>query len=31
MASGELPQDMDLVGSTIANICYGNAKDYFKF
>ncbi|MCL6217446.1 glucuronate isomerase [Zunongwangia pacifica] len=31
MASGELPQDMDLVGSTIANICYGNAKDYFNF
>ena len=31
MASGELPQDMDLVGSTIANICYGNAKDYFSF
>ncbi|MCL6217517.1 glucuronate isomerase [Zunongwangia pacifica] len=31
MASGELPQDMDLVGNTIANICYGNAKDYFNF
>ena len=31
MASGELPQDMDLVGSTISNICYGNAKDYFNF
>ena len=31
MASGELPQDMDLVGNTISNICYGNAKDYFNF
>ena len=31
MACGELPQDMDLVGSTISNICYGNAKDYFNF
>ena len=31
MASGELPQDMDLVGNTISNICYGNAKDYFSF
>ncbi len=31
MASGELPQDMDLVGNTISNISYGNAKDYFNF
>ncbi|MDN3594453.1 glucuronate isomerase [Zunongwangia endophytica] len=31
MASGELPQDKELVGTTIANICYGNANDYFKF
>jgi len=31
MASGELPHDMDLVGNTISNICYGNAKDYFNF
>lgn len=31
MASGELPDDMELVGHTISNICYHNAKDYFDF
>ncbi|HEA30065.1 MAG TPA: glucuronate isomerase [Leeuwenhoekiella sp.] len=31
MASGELPNDMELVGQTIRNICYGNAKEYFNF
>lgn len=31
IASGELPEDMELIGSTVANICYGNAKEYFKF
>ncbi|WP_031426207.1 glucuronate isomerase [Flavimarina sp. Hel_I_48] len=31
MASGELPGDMELVGQTISNICYSNAKQYFNF
>ncbi|PHQ29605.1 glucuronate isomerase [Leeuwenhoekiella nanhaiensis] len=31
MASGELPQDMDLVGKVIADISYNNAKAYFDF
>ncbi|MDC6387036.1 glucuronate isomerase [Flagellimonas taeanensis] len=31
IASGELPNDMDLVGNMVANISYGNAKDYFNF
>lgn len=31
IASGELPNDMDLVGQTIANISYHNAKEYFNF
>lgn len=31
MASGELPNDMDLVGNMVEDICYRNAKDYFKF
>lgn len=31
MASGELPNDMEFVGNTISNICYGNAKEYFDF
>ncbi|MDN3594900.1 glucuronate isomerase [Zunongwangia endophytica] len=31
IASGELPEDMELVGKTISNICYGNANDYFNF
>ena len=28
MESGELPNDFALVGKTISNICYGNAKSY---
>ena len=31
MAKGELPGDMELVGQTIANISYKNAKEYFDF
>ena len=31
MESGELPNDMELVGKTIANISYHNAKEYFDF
>lgn len=31
MAKGELPNDMELVGQTIANISYKNAKEYFNF
>ena len=29
--NGELPHDPDLLGSLIQNICYYNAKNYFKF
>jgi glucuronate isomerase len=29
MENGELPDDMELIGSTISDICYGNARDYF--
>ena len=29
--NGELPNDMDLIGNTIADICYSNAKNYFAF
>lgn len=31
IATGELPNDMDLIGNMVANISYGNAKEYFKF
>ncbi|MDT0644994.1 glucuronate isomerase, partial [Zunongwangia sp. F363] len=31
MESGELPKDMELVGKTIADISYNNAKEYFSF
>jgi len=31
MASGELPDDLDLVGKTVADISYNNAKEYFDF
>lgn len=31
MAKGELPNDMELVGQTVANISYKNAKEYFNF
>jgi len=29
--NGELPHDMELLGRTVQNICYGNAKEYFGF
>ena len=29
--NGELPADMELLGSMVQNICYGNAKAYFGF
>ncbi len=29
--NGEIPGDMDLVGSMVSNICYHNAKNYFGF
>jgi glucuronate isomerase len=29
--NGELPGDMDLLGSTVRNISYYNAKEYFGF
>jgi glucuronate isomerase len=31
MQSGELPQDFELVGQIIQDICYNNAKEYFNF
>ncbi|MCM4158190.1 glucuronate isomerase [Gramella sp. AN32] len=31
MQSGELPEDLDLVGKMVADISYNNAKEYFKF
>lgn len=31
METGELPDDMELVGKTIADISYNNAKEYFNF
>ena len=29
--NGEVPNDMELLGSMVENICYYNAKHYFKF
>lgn len=29
--NGELPADMDLLGKTVENICYHNAKNFFEF
>ena len=29
--NGELPNDMSLLGSMVQNICYYNAKEFFKF
>jgi len=29
IASGEIPDDRELVGGMIKNICFGNARDYF--
>ena len=31
MQQGELPQDFELVGQIIQDICYNNAKEYFDF
>lgn len=31
IASGELPNDMELIGKVISDISYNNAKEYFKF
>ncbi|TWO34650.1 glucuronate isomerase [Seonamhaeicola sediminis] len=31
MESGELPNDMGLVGGMVSDICYNNAKKYFNF
>lgn len=31
MERGELPNDMELVGNTISDISYNNAKEYFNF
>ena len=31
IASGELPNDMELIGNMVADISYRNAKEYFKF
>lgn len=28
---GELPDDLELVGSTVEAVCYGNARAYFNF
>jgi glucuronate isomerase len=29
--NGELPNDLESIGQVIQNICYNNAKEYFKF
>jgi len=29
--NGEIPDDMELLGNIVQNICYYNAKNYFKF
>ena len=29
--NGELPADMELLGRTVQDICYGNAREYFGF
>lgn len=29
--NGEIPADMELLGSMVENICYNNAKNYFNF
>jgi glucuronate isomerase len=29
--NGELPDDPELLGKMVENICYYNAKDYFGF
>ena len=29
--NGELPNDLDWIGKVVQDICYNNARDYFKF
>jgi glucuronate isomerase len=29
--NGEIPYDMELLGSMVENICFNNAKAYFNF
>ena len=29
IAKGELPNDMELIGGMVRNLCFANAKDYF--
>lgn len=29
--NGELPDDIELLGSIVSDICYNNAKEYFRF
>ncbi len=31
MENGELPNDMELIGNMVSNICYHNSRDYFPF
>lgn len=31
MENGEIPNDMKLVGNMVENICYNNAKEFFRF
>jgi glucuronate isomerase len=31
MVKGEIPEDMEMVGQMVANICYHNARNYFPF
>jgi glucuronate isomerase len=31
MENGELPEDMEMVGNMVSDICYRNAKNYFGF
>jgi glucuronate isomerase len=31
MENGEIPNDMEMVGKMVQDICYGNAKKYFGF
>ncbi|MFP4059060.1 MAG: glucuronate isomerase [Bacteroidales bacterium] len=31
VANGELPEDMEILGKMVENICYNNAKNYFRF
>jgi glucuronate isomerase len=29
--NGEIPNDMELLGQMVENICFNNAKAYFNF